>query len=359
MSAHSCPHSRAELLGRLAHGSALQRQALLSELGGQVGNRQVARLMTTATLQRAIPAERKIPHNDQTTQEMEIQIDRAMALMARRDLNPTLRIQLMLAIQHARSALEQYRDSISTIEPGMRVSPMMATTTTDPISALFVGLLALAAALVASGPAIDPRGRPNPGHVAAEALRQLAKPVKEIIESETAPRPQPPTGDVFPLPDRLPRPDEEEPRRRRRKCTKRWGPPAGGDEIHDKYARHVAEKQGDPSFATLNYFVADEDGGADFDHFHADAKEYFEVKTRHEIVMREWAPNQPRVVARLLDQAAKQLEILHRCGEPGWRLVWFFDDPGVAKTMKTYLPPEIEVRHEPWPGGQRPPRGSL
>jgi hypothetical protein len=314
----------------------------------------MAQLVTTPTLQREVPTARKVQHNDPTTQEMEIQIDRAAKLMDRRDLDIGVRMQLLLAIQNARAALAEYRDSISTEEPGMHVSPVVATTTTNPMAGLWMVIVATAAAMVATVPMLDPARRPS-AEAAAEALRELAKPVREI---ETAPRPARTPGptstiDVKPLPRTRTRPDEDD---RKRKCTGRWGPPAGGNTVHDAYARYVAERHGDPSTATLNYFLADEEGGADFDHFHVTAMEYFEAKTRHEIVMRDWAPNQPLVVARLLDQASKQLEILYRCGGRDWQLIWYFDDPDVVEAARTFLPPIIEVRHEPWPGGERPER---
>ena len=45
---------------------------------------------------------------------------------------------------------------------------------------------------------------------------------------------------------------EPESERKRRKCIEYWTAPAGGDLIHDKYARYVAEKHGNPTFATVN-----------------------------------------------------------------------------------------------------------
>jgi hypothetical protein len=140
-------------------------------------------------------------------------------------------------------------------------------------------------------------------------------------------------------------------RRRQKQCRAAWGPPAGGNAIHDEYARYVAMKDGNPQYATVNYWLEEDGLIADFDHHNPDigVNEFFEVKTRHEILMREWARSQPMVQARLIEQATRQVEILNRCALPGWRLIWYFDDWGVYDAARDWLTPIVdEVRHVPW-----------
>lgn len=303
-----------------------------------------------------IPSDKKTPHDDSTSQELRIRIAAAAKLMERRDLSPKVRVELLIAIRNAWWALEQYRYSIGTGGDGPHINPTMATTTTNPVSALGALLMAMAVVLTAAVTMPDPRGRPSPAAEAlADALRRLAEPIKTIeLGEELTPEPEPgPTKEVFPTPDLDPEPRQ----RRKRTCVQKWGPPAGGDAIHDEYSHHVAERHGDPGAATMNYFVVSNGLAVDFDHYHAEANEYFEVKTRHEILMHEWARNQPLVVARILVQATRQNEILVRCAEPGWQLIWYFDDPEVVEAATGFLGSlGIEVRHEPWPRGERPER---
>ena len=101
-------------------------------------------------------------------------------------------------------------------------------------------------------------------------------------------------------------------------------------------------------FATLNYWIEDDGLIGDFDHYNPDANELFEAKTRHEILMRDWARNQPVVVARLMEQARRQDELRQLC-LPGARLIWFFDVKEVADAARDYLGGIVdEVVHEPW-----------
>ena len=55
------------------------------------------------------------------------------------------------------------------------------------------------------------------------------------------------------------------------------------------------------------------------------------------------------MLARLMEQATRQVEILNRCALPGWQLIWFFDDKDVADAAADYLGGVVdEVRHVRW-----------
>ncbi len=134
-------------------------------------------------------------------------------------------------------------------------------------------------------------------------------------------------------------------------CRWRWIAPAGGNPIHDEFARYVAVKHGNPTFATLNYRIEKDGIVADFDHYNSQSNEFFEAKTRHEILFREWAYKQPEVVARLIAQAEKQFELMIQCASPypSPRLIWYFDNREVAGVARHYLGYIVdEVRHVPW-----------
>jgi hypothetical protein len=156
-----------------------------------------------------------------------------------------------------------------------------------------------------------------------------------------------------PLPDPEPEPDPK--KRRKPDCVGGWGPPQGGDSVHDDYARLVAEKYGHPALASLNFYMAGDGAVADFDHYNPESNEFFEAKTRHEILLRDYARSQPEVMARLYAQAEAQFEVMIRCAPayPPPRLIWFFDDPEVAQEAQRLFGGVVdEVRHEPWPEGR-------
>jgi len=166
-------------------------------------------------------------------------------------------------------------------------------------------------------------------------------------------------SDIAPEP-KLP-PDPRPRRRKRRECESAWAPPAGGNPNHDAYAQRVALRYGDPTYATLDYYVAGEGGAAKYDHYNPEMNEFFEVKTRHEPLLNEWARNQPMILARLYEQAVNQFNVMIECAPtyPGPRLIWFFDNPDVAEAAADYLRGVVdEVRHEPFPGpaGSTPAR---
>ncbi|MFF3328203.1 DUF4157 domain-containing protein [Streptomyces sp. NPDC002888] len=203
-----------------------------------------------------------------------------------------------------------------------------------PVAGWIVGaiVLAVAGGLLVAGYLLSRETRPK----TQQQPRQ---------RTDTGRRTSPePTQDVFP--------DVGQDTRRRRRpqqCRSAWMPPAGGNVVHDEFARLVALRYGNAMYATVNYWLTDGRVVADFDHHNPDVNEFFEAKTRHEILLRDWARSQPEILARLLEQAGRQHEILTRCAEPGWRLVWFFDDERVADVAREYLGPVVdEVRFMPW-----------
>ena len=297
------------------------------------------------TIQRMIPSGRE-PHDDPVSQQALIQIEAAKKVLEKPDLSSDEREEIEEAIKAAEKARERYRwDVIGTGGRGSTgVGGLGAATTMDPATGVVVGLLLVAGAIATAPPDI----RTKTSAALAEALRDLARPIDSVARGRrSAPAPEPRAKEtVDPLPD--PRPDPRRRRRRSKECARSWGPPAGGDPIHDEYARLVATKYGDRTFATLNYWIEDDLLIADFDHYNADANELFEAKTRHESLMREWARNQPQIAARLMEQARRQDELRRRC-MPGARLLWFFDVKEVADMARDYLAGIVdEVVHEPW-----------
>jgi hypothetical protein len=310
------------------------------------GRRRSGPTVTTVgpTVQRAIPSGRE-PHDDPVSQEALIQIEAAKKLLERSDLTPEDREEIEEAIKEAEKERERYRwDVIGTGGHGPTgAGGLGMTTTMNPFAAVAAGIILVVGAIATAPPDV----RTKTAAALSEALRDLARPLNRIARTRTAPAPEPkPTETFDPVPD--PKPDPSRRRRRRKECATSWFPPAGGDPIHDEYSRIVATKYGNPTFATLNYWMQDDLLVADFDHYNPDANELFEAKTRHEILMREWARNQPAVVARLMEQATRQDELRQRCA-PSARLLWFFDVKEVADVAREYLAGIVdEVVHEPW-----------
>jgi hypothetical protein len=122
-----------------------------------------------------------------------------------------------------------------------------------------------------------------------------------------------------------------------------------GDPVHDEYARFVAERYGHPSYATVNYWLEYDGLVVDFDHHNPEfgINEFFEAKTRHELLLHEWDRSQPFVLARLWRQATG-VEILNRCARPGWRLIGSSTIESCRRGRRLLRGVVDEVRHVPW-----------
>jgi hypothetical protein len=153
------------------------------------------------TIQRAVTGRWSVRLlDDPVSFEARIRIMAARKLLERPDLTPAVRKELEARLLYAELVLDRYRDEgIGTGRVRLGVGGL-ATTTTDPATALVVGLLALAAAIAVSSVASssDPKGGAAPA--LAEALRRLAEPVAKIESpADLAPR----TGKVQEAPDQV------------------------------------------------------------------------------------------------------------------------------------------------------------
>jgi hypothetical protein len=130
-------------------------------------------------------------------------------------------------------------------------------------------------------------------------------------------------------------------RRGRRDCSDDWTPRLGGDPIHNAYCDHIFPRIGDPLRARYDYELHGPEGVVSFDHYNEETSQYFDGKTRHQLLAVEWWHAWPLMLATMLDRAMRQQAALRACPPPFYRprarLIWVFDDPAVAKVAKQLI----------------------